>query len=177
MRDLEAEMAKALEGSFFWEHTSSPSTLASGDAYEIMAAQRKFQTPKRPPTEDQKKARLQAIVDSRRSDAVAAKNVCHLSEVEIRVFADHLTKIIAEVYGVSVDEIRVRKSGPGSSPAKHHLSWALVRYFPTVTITLLAKAIERNHSTVLHSCKMFDAIKDDMTMQIKAVDAIVGMPG
>lgn len=174
MRDLEAEMAKALDGRFFWEHTATPEDLTTGDSREIVIAQRKFQTPKRPPTEEEKKARLQSLVESKRKSGIAAKNVCHLSEVEVRAFADYLTKVISDVYGVPDYSVRKRNSGPGYNPAKHHLSWALVRYFPNATITLISKSIDRNHATILHSCKMFDSMKDGLAIQVAAVDTIVG---
>ena len=180
MRDLEAEMAKALEGQFFWEHTASPREQASVDAYEIILAQQKFQTPKKvkgEPTDEEKKARLQAIVESMKNGAVSASSVCHLSDAELRVFANYLTKVIADIYGVTIESMRVRKSGPGIGPAKHHLSWAMLRYFPAVSLAAVGRAIDRNHSTIIHSCKKFDEVKDSLAMQIAAVDAIVGMPG
>lgn len=180
MRDLEAEMAKALEGSFFWEHTVAAREATTGDAYDIMQIQLKFRTPKKKDPETrrmEREARLQKMLEEKAAKKNVVQELCHLSDDELRSFAVHLTNVIANVYGISPDLINLRKSGPGIGPAKHHLPWAMMRYFPMLSSVKIGKVLGKHHSTVQHSVGEFKKVKETLTAHIAAVDAIVELPG
>jgi IS30 family transposase len=180
MRDLEAEMAKALEGQFFWEHTVFAREATTGDAYDIMEIQRKFRTPKKKDPEVlrmEREARLQQVLAEKAANKKPIPEVCRLTEDELRSFSKHLTKVIADVYGISVDLIEQRTSGPGIGPAKHHLPWAMMCYFPMLSSVKIGRVLGKHHSTISNSLKEFRQVKETLTAHIEAVDALVQLPG
>ncbi len=177
MQDLEAAMAKALDGKFFWEHTAEPSEQTSGDTREIILAQRKFQVKRVKTPEElrfEKLEYLRDVVKKERPGFVKACDVnVHLDD-EIRKFSKSLREVVAEVHGVSPDIVTSQSRGLGSKDPKHHFAWGMVRYFPRVTMQRIADIIERDRATLYHSDKRFTEMKEKYADMLVAVDAIVG---
>lgn len=177
MRDLEAEMAKALEGQFFWEHTATPEDQTTGEARQIMVAQRQFFVPKVKTPEDERleeMERLRAVVERYKNGSVQVRSVNVLDPKDLKEFAGSLASVVADVYGVDLHAIVGRARGNRSIFAKHHYPWAMIRYFPLVSLRCIATAIGKDRGTLYHSDAMFTKRQDEFPSQIAAVDAAVG---
>lgn len=177
MRDLEAEMAKALEGQFFWEHTASPEDQTTGDARQIMVAQRKFFTPKVENQEDvhlRELKRLTEVIERHRNGVVQVRSVNPLDIKDLREFARDLASVVADVHGVDVQAIVGRARGNRSLFVKHHYPWAMIRYFPLVSLRFIAAAIGKDRGTIYHSDEMFTQRQGEFANQIATVDSIIG---
>jgi hypothetical protein len=177
MRDLEAEMAKALEGQFFWEHTATPEDQTTGESRQIMMAQRKFFEPKVKTPKDiqeEEAKRLREIVERKRNGVVQCRAVNPLSPDDLKEFAKDLALVVADVHGVDLQAIVGRARGNRSLFEKHHYPWAMIRYFPLVSLRCLATAIGKDRGTLYHSDEMFTARQHEYTDKIAAVDTIVG---
>jgi hypothetical protein len=177
MRDLEAEMAKALEGQFFWEHTATPDEQTSGDSRSIIVAQRKFFQPKvKTPEECRSEdlARLQEVIARKKPETMQYNTVSTCNPKDLRNFASSLAVAIADVYDLEVSEIVGKIRGIRSAFAKHHYPWAMIRYFPLVSMRTIATAVGKDRATVYHSDQRFTENQHGLEGKIAAVDAIVG---
>lgn len=177
MSDLEAAMAKALEGKFFWEPTSGDEPMTSGDVYRIRVAQRKFYKPKtKTPDEIRSEdlARLGEIIDRRRGTVAQVGEVNYLDPKEMEQFSRDVASVIAEVHGVDVHAIAGRSRGNRAAFAKHHYPWAMIRFFPLIPLRRLAVAIGKDRATLYHSDEVFTKRQDEFEDKIDAVDAVFG---
>lgn len=148
MDDMEAKMAEALRGKFFmdptYEHFGVPNPLQ----LEILRVQRTFvdkvpkKTPKLPPPKPKNSA----------------------------FSFDHLLDVICAVYGVEKELMLKSSRKKEAMVAKHHYRWALVRYFPALSVAEIGRRLGHDHSTVLHSMAEFKKMLDKYKEQVKVVD-------
>jgi len=181
--DLEAQMAKALEGKFFWEPTNRFDEPVSKESIEIVRAQRKFQTPKE--TKYTPDVRVKAPVD--RIRAMAEKRAKILSERQERLecYREHVACIsdlaleaVSEVYGYNPADVTGRTRDQHIMVARHHHAWAVKRYLPGLSYLALGKHLGRDHATIMNSMKKFERYKGIFADKVRAVDEIMGyVPG
>ena len=177
MQDLEAEMARALEGKFFWEYTAREEPVTSGDSYKIRVAQSKFYSPKtKTPQElrEEELAKLNEVVLRRKGGIVQYNSVNVLDPEALKSFATDLASVVADVYGVNVQAIAGSTRGNRAVFAKHHYPWAMIRYFPLVPLRRIAAAIGKDRGTLYHSDEVFTMRQHEFGDKIAAVDAVVG---
>lgn len=177
MRDLEAEMAKALEGQFFWEHTMDPAEQTPTASREIIVAQRKFFAAKVETKEDshlREIKRLSDVIERHRNGVVQVRSVNPLDINDLKEFARDLASVVADVHGVDVQAIVGRARGNRSLFVKHHYPWAMIRYFPLVSLRFIAAAVGKDRGTIYHSDEMFTQRQREFANQIATVDSIVG---
>jgi hypothetical protein len=178
--DLEAEMAKALEGNFFWEHTATPGVFCPPEMREIIVAQRALAAPKKKTQkemEQEREERLNKIIEHEKRKEASRCKVNHIFKNDVEKFVARLASVIAEVHGVPLEEITSKSRGTGSNPVKHHLPWAFVRYYPGLTTTVTARYLNKDRSAVNHSCDRFDEMLDLYRDRVAAVDEIMGYTG
>lgn len=177
MLDLEAEMLKALDGKFFWEHTSHDDPKTSGDEYQIRVAQRNFYKPKAKTPEElrsEELEKLKGVIQRRKGGVMQYNAVDTLKPEDLKEFATDLASVIADVYGVDVEEVSGRTRGMKSFFGKHHYPWAMIRYFPLIPLRKIATAIGKDRATVYHSDGVFTQRESEFKDHIIAVDTLVG---
>ena len=180
MRDLETEMAKALEGQFFWEHTATPEMCLPTEVRQIVVAQRKYYVPKKK-TEEERRAekarKLEEIIAREQQKEAEFCRVNHPLKGDIDGFINRLVEVVASVHEVSPDDIRSKARGLGSSPVKHHFVWSFRRYFPGMTMSDAARFIGKDRSTLVNSVERFEEMIEDNKDKIAAVDLLMGYAG
>ena len=164
--DLEAMMAKALAGQFFWEPTTFACYGAGELSDDIRKAQRKFvDRPKKTYGEKTKleRERIDAIL---RKKAEVADFVRKDLFSEIRFIRD----FIADLHKVGSHEIAGEGRMKKVVIARHHFIWSLVRYYPDISIAELGRQIEKHHTTILHSRNYFNKVESSYSEIVAAVD-------
>lgn len=167
--DLEAEMAKALEGKFFWDPTSSPSDEKTPMQKEIIEAQ-KFGPRKIIKSN-------MAIVDEVEAVEQFLKPRM-LREAEIRAKPikgfDDLRSIVAACYKVPVSEMIGPAHNKAVCEAKRHFYWSVVKHFPEMSIAEIARQLGKTHGTILHSRKKFAREAAKYREQEAFIDEMMG---
>ena len=179
MRDLEAEMAKALEGQFFWEHTSGDEPATSGDTYKIRVAQREFIDRKsREEIAAEKKEdrlkRLRETIERERQRKISLLSISHHLKGDIRKFIYSLTEVVAEVHEIPVDILMSNLRSKKTMWAKHHYVWAFRRYFPRLTDSEASRFLGKDRTSIYNSEKRFESMASEYADKINAVDIIMG---
>lgn len=162
MIDLEAEMAKALDGKFFWEPTASIDDSSTSKAVlDIRRAQKKF-------------AVGAVNVTARNINGKKVEYVRPMKTVlkgEEKVL-EPILKAISKVYGVSADDILSHSREYKFAPAKKHFCWAMFRYIPGMTTLQAGRLLKKCHSTVIHNRSHFDPDKN--FEKVVEVDLLMG---
>lgn len=176
MRDLEAEMAKALEGQFFWEHTATPEVFLPPEMRQIVIAQRNIYKPKKTAEEKriEKENRLKEIVAQKEEEERLSCRVSYHFKSDIKNFIEYLAEVVAKAHNVPTEEVRSKARGPRVTPVKHHFVWAFMRYFPKMSISEFSRLVGKDRATLYHSDEMFESMRGDYEAEIAAVDKIVG---
>lgn len=177
MLDLEAEMAKALDGKFFWEHTATPEVSIAPESREIVNAQRKFAKPRKKTPEERRQEKLNALAQTIAREAGNGISICkvnHHLKSDLKRFIDRLAEVVAHVHDVSTDEVTSHSRKIASNYARHHFVWAFIRYFPGVSMAQFARLIGKDRSTLVNSDERFTAAMSDYEDKIAAVDIIMG---
>lgn len=183
MRDLEAEMAKALEGQFFWEHTSGDEPATSGDTYKIRVAQREFidRKTKEEIAAEKKEDRLKRLretIEREKERQISVCSVNHYLKSDIKQFIDRLAEVIAEVHNVPLDIMLSKSRVAYVIPAKHHHAWAFRRYFPGINDSDAARFLGKDRTSIYNSEERFERMASEYADKINAVDIIMGyVPG
>ena len=183
MRDLEAEMAKALEGKFFWEHTSGDEPMTSGDIYNIRVAQREFidgRTKEQIAAEkkEERLKRLRETIEREKERQISVCSVNHHLKSDIKQFVSRLAEVVAEVHNVPLDIMLSKSRVLFAMPAKHHHSWAFRRYFPGISDSDASRFLGKDRTTIYNSEKRFENMAAEYGDKIEAVDIIMGyVPG
>ena len=159
-RDLEAEMAAALDGQFFWERTTKYEDANNGDTAEIRRIQKKFAKPNPKP------------------EPVYIPEVGKVKLVNQRVEAlenmagefEKLHTAISNLYGISRREMEGEGPRTKTFPAYIHFVWAAVRYNPNVSLAEIGRKIGRHHSTVVYHRDHFESKKHMFLENIKLID-------
>lgn len=177
MLDLEAEMAKALDGKFFWEHTATPDVCIAPESREIVNAQRKFAKPRKKTPEERRQEKLNALAQTIAREAGNGILICkvnHHLKSDLKKFSDRLAEVIAHVYEVTVPDVLSRSRSIKSNYARHHFVWAFIRYFPGVSMSEIARIIKKDRSTLVNSDEKFTAAREEYEDKVAAVDIIMG---
>lgn len=159
-RDLEAEMAAALDGQFFWERTTKYEDANNGDTADIRRIQRKFAKAKPKP------------------EPIYIPEVSKIKLVDQRIEAmknmpdefDKLYTAISNLYGISRREMEGEGPRTKTFPAYIHFVWAAVRYNPNVSLAEIGRKIGRHHSTVVYHRDHFESKKHMFLDNIKLID-------
>ena len=170
MSDMEAVMAKALEGQFFWCPNVDEEVGAGKMATEIRRAQRKFFTPKKD-DEAEKRAAERRRLESLVKEAKEAREKSRKSLAEALGF---LRSIVAKVHKVEPWDIVRNTTSPRVGTAKHHFVWCLTRYYPELSIAELGRQIGKHHTTIIHGRNAFEALKAKQAEAIAVVDEVMG---
>jgi chromosomal replication initiation ATPase DnaA len=170
MLDLEAEMAKALEGKFYWEPTSSPSGEKNAMQMEIYKAQK---------TGPRKIIKSNATIIDETEVIESFVRPRLIEEIEIQKknvkTLDDLRRVISATYGVKVEDITRHTNKPKICEAKRHFYWAAIRCFPEYSIAEIGRQLGRNHAVIIHSRDIFERRKAEYAEQIKYVDEVMGL--
>lgn len=170
MSDMEAYMAKALEGQFFWCPFVDEEVGAGKMATEIRKAQRQFFVPKKDTLAEKKaaeRARLEALAKERKA---AREN----SRKSLEESLGFLRSLVAEVHKVQSWDIVRKTTSPRIGVAKHHFVWCLLRYYPELSIAELGRQIGKHHTTIIHGRNAFEALKAKHAEEIAVVDEVMG---
>lgn len=154
MSDLESKMNEALSGKFFWEPTVELEGCREPEILQIRKAQKAFASP----------GSKTVTIRSGRGDPKAKDSVHHISR---------LAEAIAKAHHCGVFELIEKSHLKRLSAPKQHYNWGLLRYYPTYSVSRLARIIERDHATIVHGAKRFEHVLDKYAEQIRAVDEIM----
>jgi hypothetical protein len=166
-RNLEEEMAAALDGQFFWEKTTKYEDANTGYMAEIRRVQRKFAKPAQKP-----KPIYVPVINK-------VKTVDKRIEA-LKKMPDEFEKLhdaITNLYGVSKRELEGEGPRTKTFPAYVHYVWSAVRYNPNVTVAEIGKRIGRHHSTVIYHRNHFESKKHLYLDNIKIIDDIFDYKG
>jgi hypothetical protein len=161
-KNLEEEMAAALDGQFFWEKTTKYEDANTGYMAEIRRVQRKFAKPVQKP-----KPIYVPVINK-------VKTVDKRIEA-LKKMPDEFEKLhdaIADLYGISKRELEGEGPRTKTFPAYVHYVWSAVRYNPNVTVAEIGKKIGRHHSTVIYHRNHFESKKHLYLDNIKIIDDI-----
>jgi hypothetical protein len=166
--DLEAQMAKALEGKFFWEPTSSPSDDKTPMQKEIYEAQ-KFGPRKIV------KSSIAIIDETEAVEQFLKPRMLREAEIRAKPVKDlnDLRSIVAACYQVSVDDLLRHTNNKAICEAKRHFYWAAIKHFPEWSIAEIGRQLKRNHTTIMHSRNVFAKNMDKYKEQIAYVDGMM----
>lgn len=144
-RNLEAEMAAALEGQFFWERTTKYDDMNLGMAAEIRRAQRMFS-----------------------SEGPNKRDKPPTAEVEQSIAS--IKKAIMDLYGLDEDELDGGAGNKRLFPARPHYIWCLMRYNPDVSRSSMSRFLKKHHTSLLHNQRLFEQNKHLFPEKIKHMD-------
>lgn len=143
--DLEAKMAAALNGKFFWEPTTLSQTIECSDTMAIRQAQEEFSkgakhviTARRMPD-----LKVNAIKKPKNVFRGIDKSVIPVLEA------------VSYAYDISVDDLLGKSTSPEFKRAKNHLYWSLHKYL-NVSYGQLGRMLGKCHTTIIHGKKVFD---------------------
>ncbi len=175
MRDLEAEMVKALDGKFFWEQTNDEERADCEYAKQIRDAQKKFWTIKKKTPEDKLRERMQRLSDAverRKRKALELSMTAEAKAFDASV--KFLIETLADIYDVPPSMITSHRKDYSASIAKHHFVWSILRYFPEVSLSEIGRMVGKDHTTVMHSRKQFNKLQYFHQDKVAAVDSLMG---
>lgn len=160
-------MLKALEGKFFWEPSSSPSDQPSPDELQIRRLQKSF---------DKKRKVMRSAeaveVDVEKRAKSAKMAVENYRKIIGKSFdaIDCLKTAIAHCYGVDQSLILKKATRKELRVPKMHFQWALLRYFPALSISELGRQIGKHHTVIMHGRDCFEKIKANHLDEIEIID-------
>jgi hypothetical protein len=164
MKNLEEEMAKALEGQFFWERTTKYDDMSCGIQAEIRRVQKKFAAT--PP-----KLRKPVIISKGKQDEVDA-GVQRLKELPEPIMA--VKNAILKYYNATDEQLEHIVLSRDVYPARHHFVWAVVRYNPWISLKEFGDAIGKHRTTIIYHVRTFEDAKHAFKENIAAIDAMMG---
>lgn len=162
MSDLEDAFAAHLNGKFFWEPTAKPEDCDTVAAKAIRAAQKKMAGK----AENIIPGRPREIVENR-----SEKPSKIVLNEERKVIAPIL-KAVAQAYNISIDDLLGKSTCRAHAQPKRHLSWAVFRYIPNVSLKGAGRLLDKNYTTVLHGKRSFQANQD--FDKVVEVDRLMG---
>lgn len=147
MSDLESALAAHLEGKFFWEPTSTPDDCDNVASKEIRAAQKKIA------------GKAKNLIPGKSYGLVKVNSIKPSSIVldKERAALSPIIKAVSHAYDVSVDDLLGKSTSQDFAEAKRHLSWAVFRYIPGVSLPEAGRLLGKHHTTVLHGRKTFQS--------------------
>ena len=148
MRSPEEEMAKALEGKFFWERTTKYEP-PSPDAVPIRRAQRKYA-----PVAEW----LEEEVEEQIESAPWQHKPPPPHNFSARI--DALRGAISAEFKVKAEDIESKSKKKDVVLPKKFFYWCLCRYFSRVSLVQIGKRINRDHSTIVHGRDGFEFEKN-----------------
>ncbi len=163
MIDLEAQFADFLDKKFFWEPTADPDMSENREVMQIRRAQKKFANG------------AENIVPGR---IAASECVEAVRPMKVKInyrskVIEPILKAISKAYNVSIDDLLGKSTSPKFAKAKQHLCWAMFKYIPRMSLIEAGNILSKNHSTVLHGKKCFQAEQD--FNKIAEVDKLMGI--
>lgn len=158
MYDAEAEMAKALEGKFFW--APGIESRAPSEELAIRKAQRKFRNVRKEPGEQVLDGEVPPWVIQRLTNDDAGK-------------IEYLKYAISVTYGVTVKDLMRQINDPKICRAKHHFHCALMRCFPEASLSEISRKVGKNHATLINSRKKFKALEAESQKLIARIDEMM----
>lgn len=182
---MEAEMAKALEGQFFWEYSHKHEPANQDGSRQIRIAQRKFYKPKKMSAEERAEAnrkRLAEIADKRLQKVAeerARKSQIGQSEADnFNSMVNLIIDSVADIHGVFARDIMEPGRHADVVIARQHFVWSLLRYISGISLPKVGQTINQHHTTVLHSRDKFEKVKYLYKDKVETMDRIMGyVPG
>lgn len=163
MIDLETQFAEFLDKKFFWEPTADPDISENKEVMQIRRAQRKFSNG------------AENIIPGRIA-ASECIEVVRPMKVKLNYRSKTIKPIleaISKAYNVSIDDLLGKSTSYKFAKAKQHLCWAMFKYIPKMSLIEAGAILSKNHSTVLHGKKCFQANQD--FNKIVEVDKLMGI--
>lgn len=157
----ELEIAKALEGKFFWERTTKYEGDTNKDVVAIRRTQKRFR-PKESYTKRYAPTKADELIVP-----VLTNRECPVQRL------NKLKTVVASAYGIDPEDVMTRSTAQNTSQPKIFYMWAIQRYFEDITLAEAGRIIDRHHSTLIHARKEFDNIKHMYADLIAKVDAVM----
>lgn len=152
MSDLEAALAAHLEGKFFWDPAKGTEhDDESAASLEIQRVQRKFYKDAQQIT-----GRNKCLLEMPEPKE-AIRNAVFTGK---RKLVEPIVNAVGQVYGVPPKILLSRSTSHKYKKAKQHLHWAMFRYIPSMSYPWAGDLLGKNHSTIMHGRKMFEAEQD-----------------
>lgn len=173
--DLEAKMAAALKGKFFWEPTTKYNHVETGPTeYAIREAQKKFRDkPEKPVAIKKKKSGSDPRIPMAEYKAI----MLDIENNKTRLTAHYIDVVLSalsERYNVDPSAIFNAKKKSREIYYRHALCWLVRRYCPDASYGKLGRLLKRDHSTIINSVHKFELIKQNFVDTIQKIDDIVG---
>lgn len=156
MKSAEDILSEALGNNFYWAPNSREDRDGVPGVKELMKVQEQWRTPP-------KKAEK---VVPQVEEAPPEEN--YMERVHF------LRHAIAKVHMIDPDLMIKQSRERTVSFARHHLCWALLRYFPRISLSYIGDIIGRHHSTIINSRDMFESKKDQYEPEIRKIDEAMG---
>lgn len=171
MRDLEAEMAAALEGKFFWQPSREEDHLSPAE-FAIKKAQEKFRGKAKP----ERTVMTDGEID-RRVDRITkmVRTAIHVTGQKDPAIV--LRNIVAFCYDIDPSKVITQTNNPDICRAKHHYYWMLMRMNSKSSTVEVAEIIGRQHSAIIRSRDIFESIKHERTSEIEIINRVVEAVG
>lgn len=163
MNDLEAQMAKALNGTFVWEPTTIPSVFISNEVNDLRRAQREHAV--------NAVSVITARAEKYKSNLNSIKPVNRKFTGRDKVI-EPVIRAISIAYDVSIDDLLAKSTSRYHARAKAHLCWAIFRYIQKMSYPEAGRLLGKNHSTVMHGKKLFEKTYD--AVKVAEVDVLMG---
>ena len=163
MRDLEKEMADALEGKFFYEPTSKYDLYPTLGGSEIRKVQKEIRRKyKRPGLA----VNHQAVLSIKHTRENVLGKLSRTYET--------LVPILAKMYDIEEEDLRGRCKKEKVALVRTQLVGLLKRYNKDASFARIGKIAGRDHSTVVYSVKKFKERENEYKEQTDKIDEIVG---
>lgn len=162
LSDLEAALAAHLNGKFFWEPTNNRDSGDDSDfAIEIRKAQKVFA-----------KGAKHVTSRSRVVEALPRPPMKKVVLDKERKEIEPIINAICYAYRVTPEELFGKSTSYRYNRAKRHMCWALYKYIPNMTSTRAGRLLGKDHATVLHGKRSFQADQD--LAKVAEVDCLMG---
>lgn len=162
MSELEDAFAAHLNGKFFWEPTANKHDPENKATRDIRVAQRAFAKNAKHITP----GKVEEIVEKR------SEKPSKLVLSEERKVIEPILKAVAQAYNVSVDDLLGKSTCKAHAQPKKHLSWALFKYIPNLSLVHAGRLLDKNYTTVLHGKVCFQNNQD--FEKVVEVDRLMG---
>lgn len=168
MRDLEAEMAAALEGKFYWEPAREEDHTANPLEVRIKRAQEKFRSGAGVATPNLSKTEIDRKVD----------RIIRMVRVNMGVTGKTdkpsiLRVVVAFTYDVDPSKIATNSNGKRICAATHHFYWGLIKTHPELPLTAVGTLVGRTHCAVINGRKKFLEDIDNRAIEIEVIDRVL----
>ena len=82
-------------------------------------------------------------------------------------------RAVCLAYGVTPEEIRSKCRERHIAVPRHHFCWVVYRNRIDMSYPMIARFLNRDHTTIVHSVEVFEEVKHMMSQEIFAVEKFI----